>query len=413
MRALYIVLLGLLGPFLRLGLWWTDRRRGRERFGHVPAVPGGVALWVHAVSVGEVMAALPLIRARLERDPGGRVLVTTTTATGSAQVQAALGGRVHHSFAPYDLPHVVRRFLDRVQPRRVLVMETELWPTLFRELAARRIPLMIGNARLSPRSVRRYARVRSLAASVAADITLVAAQGEAEAARFRALGAPRVEALGNLKFDVVPDAAQRADGEALRARWGRRPAWIAASTHEGEDAAALATHRRLLERWPDAVLILVPRHPQRLPAVTRLLADSGLPWTARSAGWPEAPPAVILGDSMGEMWRYLALADVAFVGGSLAPVGGHNVLEPAALGKPVLFGPHMHNFLPARDILLAAGGAREVADAAALGAALETLFADEAARLAAGAAGLAALAPHRGALAAHLQALDALGPPSP
>ncbi|HEX4871816.1 MAG TPA: lipid IV(A) 3-deoxy-D-manno-octulosonic acid transferase [Nevskiaceae bacterium] len=414
MRLLYLVLLHLLGPLLWLGLWWKGRRdpayrrRVPERFGHVPAIPGGVAVWVHAVSVGEVLAALPLIRALVARHGEGQVYVTTGTPTGSERVLAALGARVHHSYAPYDLPHALRRFLDRVRPARVLVMETELWPCLFRELARRGIPLMIGNARLSPRSMGRYRRIAGFTASVTADITRVAAQSEADGARFRALGAPRVAVLGNLKFDAEPDPAQVAAGRALRARWGQAPVWIAASTHEGEERAALLAHQRLRQRHAGAVLVLVPRHPPRFAAVAAQLDASGLSWAARSAGWPAAPPAVLLGDSMGEMAHYLALADLAFVGGSLVPVGGHNVLEPAALGLPVLFGPHMHNFLPAQSILLGAGAAQTVADAEALAGAVQALFDDPARRRQQGLAAAAALAPHRGALQAHLEALAAL-----
>jgi 3-deoxy-D-manno-octulosonic-acid transferase len=411
MRALYVFLLYLLGPALWLGLWWKGRRdpayrrRAPERFGHVPRIEGGVAIWVHAVSVGEVLAALPLIQALVARHGPGQVFVTTGTPTGSERVRAALGERVRHSYAPYDLPHTVHRFLERVRPRQVLVMETELWPSLFRQLARRGIPLIIGNARLSERSVRGYGRVRGFAAAVLGDVTLVAAQSEADAARFRQLGAPRVEVLGNLKFDIEPDPAQVAQGRSLRARWGMAPVWIAASTHEGEEAAALAAHRQLRDAHPQAVLVLVPRHPPRFPDIRRLLESSGLSWAARSAGWPETPPAVLLGDSMGEMWTYLALAEVAFVGGSLVPVGGHNVLEPAALGLPVLFGPHMHNFLPAQAALLDARGAQTVADAGALATALVSLFAQSERRRDRGAAAAAALTPHRGALAAHLRAL--------
>jgi 3-deoxy-D-manno-octulosonic-acid transferase len=413
MRIFYICLLYLLGPALWLGLWLKGRRdpayrrRAPERFGHVPAVPGGVAVWVHAVSVGETLAALPLIRALVERHGPGQVYVSSGTPTGSERVRAALGEAVRHSYAPYDLPHVVHRFLSRVQPRQVLVMETELWPSLFRQLARRGIPLVIGNARLSERSLRGYGRVRGFAASVLADVTLVAAQSEVDAQRFRQLGAPRVEVLGNLKFDITPDADQVAEGRAARATWGPRPVWIAASTHDGEERAALEAHRQLRSRWPQAVLILVPRHPPRFEAVAREIIAGGLSGIRRSEGRGEVPE-VLLGDSMGEMWRYLAMADVAFVGGSLVPVGGHNVLEPAALGLPVLFGPHMQNFLPARDRLITAGGAEEVRDVHALAAAVARLIADPERRRAMGAAAAAALDGSRGALAAHLEALNGL-----
>jgi 3-deoxy-D-manno-octulosonic-acid transferase len=412
MRLLYIVLLYLLGPFLWVSLWFRGRgmpayrHRRFERFGHVEPVGGGVAVWLHAVSVGEVMAALPLIRALVAKHPPGQVYVTTGTPTGSERLRVALGDQVRHSYAPYDLPHVVYRFLHRVQPQQVVVMETELWPCLYRQLRRRGIPLVIANARLSPRSMRGYARIGGFTRSVLADVSLVAAQSPEDAGRYRQLGAPRVSTLGNLKFDVEPDADQLAAGRADRARWGGVPVWVAASTHEGEDEVMLASHRRLRQRHPQAVLILVPRHPQRFDRVATLIAEQGWVLQRRSDGGPaSSPPAVLLGDSMGEMWRYLAMADAAFVAGSIAPIGGHNVLEPAVLGCPVLFGPHMHNFLPARDLLRQAGGAIEVAGADALAAQLGAWFdAPEHAR-AVGAAAAAALAGSRGALAAHLKVL--------
>ncbi|MEQ1439260.1 lipid IV(A) 3-deoxy-D-manno-octulosonic acid transferase [Fontimonas sp. SYSU GA230001] len=409
MRVVYTVLLYLLTPFVLLRLLWRSRelagyrQRIGERFGLVPRPPQPIAVWVHAVSVGESLAALPLIRALIERHGPGRVLVTTTTPTGSARVCAALGDRIVHVYAPYDLPDVVARFLGRMRPQRVVVMETELWPNLFRALARRRIPLIIANARLSPRSFRGYGRVRGFTASTLADCTRIAAQSEADAQRFRALGAPaeRISALGNIKFDQAVPEAQIAAGQALRGRLGaQRPVWIAASTHEGEEDAALAAHRLLLQSRPDALLILVPRHPQRFDAVARLVEKSGLSCTRRSAMDTAHPsrlaPHVLLGDSMGEMFMYFAAADLAFVGGSLVPVGGHNVLEPAQLGKPVLFGQHMHNFVAARDLLLEAGGGLQI-DAAGLAAVLRSLLADTARREAMGSAARAAVAANRGA----------------
>lgn len=415
MRWIYTALLYLASPFAWAALWLKSRRdaayrrqRG-ERFGHVPKAPGGVAVWVHAISVGEVLAALPLIRALLATHGEGRVWVSCGTPTGRERIRAALGERVHHSYAPFDLPHAVARFLDRVRPTRVVIMETELWPNLYATLARRGIPLLIANARLSPRSLRGYGRVGGFARSVLGCVSLVAAQSEADAERFRALGAPHVAVLGNLKFDAEPDAAQLADGRRWREAWGEGPVWVAASTHEGEEAAALGVHAALRARWPSARLVLVPRHPQRFEAVARAIEAAGLPYRRRShAEAPTGDFAVLLGDTLGEMWRYLATADLAFVGGSLVPIGGHNVLEPAALGLPVLFGPHMHNFEPSRAALLEADGAIEVADASALAAAVTRLLEDPAERHRRGAAAAAALAAHRGALARHLAAIAAL-----
>ncbi|GAC1620294.1 MAG: lipid IV(A) 3-deoxy-D-manno-octulosonic acid transferase [Nevskia sp.] len=425
MRLLYTVLLHLAAPFVLLRLVWKSRQlpeyRGRigERFGFVPSAAGdGIAVWVHAVSVGEALAAQPLIEALLKRHGDGAVWVTTTTPTGSARISAAFGARVRHSYAPYDLPGAVARFLDRVRPRQLVVMETELWPNLFRACARRAIPLVIANARLSPRSFAGYSRVRGFAAGTLADCTAIAAQSGDDADRFRALGAPpaRVTVIGNLKFDLALPEARIAEGQALRARFGaERPVWIAASTHADEEAAALSAHRAVLELLPEALLVLVPRHPQRFDEIWALMNAQGLRCERRTrlaaldhSGHPQQLDElqVFLGDSMGEMFLYLATADVAFIGGSLAPVGGHNILEPAALGLPVLFGTHMHNFVAARALLLERGAAIEIADAPSLAAEVGVLLCDPAKCEQMGAAGAAAIADNRGALQRLLRLLD-------
>jgi 3-deoxy-D-manno-octulosonic-acid transferase len=422
MRLLYTVLLYLAMPLVLLRLLWRGLkqpeylRRIPERLGFAPRVPDGVAVWVHAVSVGESLAALPLIRRLLEEH--GTVLVTTTTPTGSERVRAALGDRVVHCYAPYDLPGAVARFLQRTQPRRAVIMETELWPNLFHALGRRRIPIVIANARLSPRSFAGYRRVRGFARATLAHVGAVAAQSEADAQRFRELGAApsRVHVLGNLKFDLeMPEELLKA-GQALRWRWGaRRPAWIAVSTHEGEEEAVLRAHRILLARQPDAVLVLVPRHPQRFDQVARLVEKSGLNLVRRSglqlpaAFAPGEPPPlppladltqlqVLLGDSMGELPLYFGTVDLAFVGGSLVEVGGHNVLEPASVGLPVLFGPHMFNFEQARTLLLQHQAARQIDSLLGLEPAVAALLQDPAARAAMGKAGREVLRANRGAL---------------
>lgn len=412
MRLLYTTLLTLLTPLILLRLWLKGRQlpayrqRIGERFGHVSPPAEEIAVWVHAVSVGESLAALPLIDALVAQHGEGRVWVTTTTPTGSERVTAALGTRVRHSYAPYDLPWVVARFLARVKPRRVVVMETELWPNLFRACARRGIPLLIANARLSPRSFKGYGRVAGFTRATLADTAHVAAQSPLDAERFTALGAPRVSVAGNLKFDLAIPEVQLARGRRIRAALGaERPVWIAASTHEGEEEVAVAAQLQLLRMLPAALLILVPRHPQRFDAVARLVERAGLGLLRRSAldfpadgAAPTARPQVLLGDSMGEMFAYLEAGDLAFVGGSFVPVGGHNVLEPAALGKPVLFGPQMHNFLPARELLLGAGAAQELTDPGELAGAVERLLAAPGERARMGAAGRDAVAANRGAL---------------
>ena len=373
---LYTLLLALLTPLIVLRLWLKGRvqpayrQRIDERFGHVPAHP--VAVWLHAVSVGEALAALPLIEALIKQHGERRVWVTTTTPTGSERVQAALGGRVIHSYAPYDLPHVVARFLDRARPQQVVVMETELWPNLFAALRARDIPLTIANARLSPRSFKGYSRVAGFTRSVLANVSTIAAQSALDGERFTALGAPHVQVVGNLKFDLALPTAPHPLTAELAKLWPQPcVVWAAVSTHEGEEDVVLDAHQRLLQGEPSARLILVPRHPQRFDEVARRIASKGIAFTRRSAlDARSAQATALLGDSMGEVMAYLAAAQLAFVGGSLVPVGGHNVLEPAALGLPVLFGPNMHNFLAARELLLGIDVAREVRDAESLCAAL-------------------------------------------
>jgi 3-deoxy-D-manno-octulosonic-acid transferase len=422
MRALYTALLFLATPLLVARLLWRSlklpayRQRIGERFGFVAPAPQGIAVWLHAVSVGETLAAAPLIEALIARHGEGRVWVTTTTPTGSERVLAAFGSRVRHSYIPYDLPGAVARFLKRVQPQRVVVMETELWPNLFAALRQRALPLLLVNARLSPRSFRGYGRVRGFAARTLACVTEVCAQSEADAQRFRDLGAPRVSAPGNLKFDLnIPDAA-RAQGHALRRLLGeQRPVWIAASTHEGEEAQILQAHLQLLQPIEDILLILVPRHPQRFDAVARSIEAGGFGLLRRSqinladGTLPQQAfaPQVLLGDSMGEMLMYYAASDVAFVGGSWAPIGGHNVLEPAALGLPVCFGPQMHNFLAARELLLEHQAAFETRDPAALAGQMLALLRDPQRRAAMGAAGQAAVSANRGALQRILARIDA------
>jgi 3-deoxy-D-manno-octulosonic-acid transferase len=416
MRRLYALLLLLALPIALLVLQRAARKlgdRGRvgERFGRVAPIDGGVEVWLHAASFGEVQAATPLVDALLLRHGDGRIGVTTMTATGAALVRQRWGARVHQAYVPFDLPPLVARFLDRWQPQRAIVMESELWPNLFRALAARRIPLLVANARMSPRSRARYARLGGFVRQTIACADAIAAQAPHDADSYRALGACRVEITGNLKFDCVVPDAQLAAGRALRAALGaQRPAWIAASTHEGEEAAALAAHRRLLETHADALLILVPRHPQRFDAVARLIERSGCAYQRRSAATaiPDSrfPIPVLLGDSMGEMFCYLAASDLAFVGGSLADIGGHNVLEPAALGLPVLFGPHMHNQKTAGELLLQAGGAQQIADADDLGAALLSLLGDPARMQRIGQAARAALTAHQGATQRVLQLFD-------
>lgn len=416
MRHLYTVLLYLATPLILARLYWRSRRlpdyrhRWAERFGVFPALPVPGCLWIHAVSVGETRAALPLIRALRERYPTWPLLITTTTPTGSQQVREALRDAVWHVYAPYDLPGAVTRFLARTRPRLAVVMETELWPNLFHYCAAAGIPTVVANARLSEHSARGYARLGSLTAQMLAKGTLVAAQSEADAARFRALGAARVRVTGNLKYDLALPPALLAQGQELRRTWGaQRPVLIAASTHAGEEELILDACERLRRRFSDLLLVLVPRHPERFPVVAELCRRRGLPLVARSEQRRcEQATQVFLGDSMGELLLFYAAADVAFVGGSLVPVGGHNVLEPALLGLPVLFGPQMFNFSEASQHLLEARAAWRVNDAAELAETAGRLLGDPALRRAAGRRGKAMVEANRGALAALVEIIGDL-----
>jgi 3-deoxy-D-manno-octulosonic-acid transferase len=294
----------------------------------------------------------------------------------------------------------VARFLGRVRPRLAVVMETELWPNLFRRCGVRRTPLVLANARLSARSARGYRRVASLTSATLQDVTRIAAQSGGDAARLVALGVPaeRVAVTGNIKFDItLPDRLPQL-AMALRVSFGRRPVWIAGSTHEGEERMLLEAHAALRRRYPDLLLVLVPRHPERFAAVAALATRQGFRLARRSVLDDPAGAAVYLGDTMGELQLLYAAADIAFVGGSLVPTGGHNLLEPAALGRPVLCGPYLFNFTAIAELLIEAGAATQVATSGELAAAVITLLEDPARRQAIGDAGQRVVAANRGAL---------------
>lgn len=415
LRGLYNTLLYLLLPLALIRLYWRGRneaghrQRWTERLGYIPTLPQAGCLWVHAVSVGEARAALPLIRALQTRYPEIPLLVTTTTLTGSRQVLDALGSQVHHVYAPYDLPGAVRRFLQRARPRLTILMETELWPNLLRGCALSGVPVLLANARLSERSARGYRRVRPLTAAMLQDVTLIAAQAEADAARFRALGAPYVRTVGNLKYDLEIPASLIEQGRALRRElFGeKRPVWIAASTHAGEEEQILQAFDVVRAHRPDLLLLLVPRHPERFAAVADLCQQQVGCLVRRSERRVcPADTAVFLGDSMGELLLFYAAADLAFVGGSLMPIGGHNVLEPALLGLPVLFGPHMFNFTEAAERLLEADAAWQINDATKLASVVNRLLADPELGRRAGERGRLVVEQHRGALQALLECIE-------
>ncbi len=344
-------------PFVLLRLWWIGRThpgafvRWQERLGFVEASEEPV-IWVHAVSVGETIAAAPLVKALLRRNPNIPVLMTAMTPTGSARAKALFGDRVRYAFSPYDTPGSVRRFVDRVRPRALVIMETELWPNMIALSKQRGVPIFLINARLSARSARGYERVASLARPLLRSISWIAAQADEDAGRFLRIGATpeSVSVTGSIKFDVEISEEIRSASSELRRQLGtERPVWIAASTHEGEDRQILEAHQQIMTQYPDALLLIVPRHPERFDDVAGLADSMGLRVLRRSevgnvAGHNGEPCQVYLGDTMGELLMLYGACDIAFVGGSLIERGGHNPLEPAAWGMPVLSGPHIFNF---------------------------------------------------------------------
>ncbi|MEZ5523399.1 MAG: lipid IV(A) 3-deoxy-D-manno-octulosonic acid transferase [Pseudomonadales bacterium] len=364
-RISYTLLYYLLLPVVFLRLWLRGRkaplyrRRWKERLGffEAPEQPGG--LWLHSVSVGETIAAAPLIKQIQQAYPELPITVTTMTPTGSERVKALFGESVFHVYVPYDTPGAVKRFLRRVKPRLALIMETELWPNLVHHCARQQIPVLIANARLSERSARGYGRFAGLTADMLGKISAIAAQGKADGERFTGLGlAPeKLHITGSVKFDIqVADPLLKA-GKTLRQTWGaQRPVWVAASTHQGEDEPILEAFGQVLETHPEALLVLVPRHPERFAMVAEL-CRARFKSVRRSSGETVTPQTqVLVGDTMGELMLLFAASDIAFVGGSLVPSGGHNFLEPAALALPVLSGPHVFNFADISQLLVAAGG---------------------------------------------------------
>src|SRR5574337_90246 len=387
-------------------------RRWPERFGFFTAPDFLGSLWVHAVSVGEVNAAEPLIKALQRGYPEAPLVITTVTQTGAARVHQLFGDSVLHVYLPYDLPFAVRRFLNRIRPRLALIVETEIWPNLYFACRRHGIPLMIVNARLSARSMRGYKPLRRLASSALHCVDLVAAQSRTDAARYRLLGADPQKVLvsGNLKFDMPIPASAVADGTAMREHWGvRRPVWMAASTHEGEELAVLEAHLKVLRRLPDALLLLAPRHPERFRLVEHTVRSLGFKVATRSAdGVPAARHQVCVIDAMGELMPFYAASDVAFVGGSLVPTGGHNVLEPAALSVPVLVGPHTFNFEEITRSLIEQGGAEMVPDADRLGPEVLRLLLDDDRRERMGRAAQQVFERERGAVRLVMRLVDQL-----
>jgi 3-deoxy-D-manno-octulosonic-acid transferase len=420
-RTLYSLLWWLALPLVLARLWWRGLREPgyRHDFGerlgfYGKRLPDRLTIMVHAVSVGETRAAEPLVEALLAGWPGCRILLTHMTPTGRATGRALFarhGERVVQSYLPYDTGFMAGRFLRHFKPAACILMETEVWPNLLAQCRAHGVPVALVNARLSERSLRRGQRMGRLMRGAAQAITLAAAQTEADAARIRSLGAPDVRVTGSIKFDVVAPSAALQTGAWLRARIGQRPVLLCASTREGEEALILDAYQRMAARPAGMLLAIVPRHPQRFDEVARMVEARGLRLRRRSGlsdGDAVGDADVLLGDSMGEMFAYYAACDCAFIGGSLLPLGGQNLIEACAVGKPVLVGPHTFNFLLATEDAVAAGAALRVTDADELLREGARLAGDAVVRAQMGARALAFADQHRGATARTVELLRQL-----
>jgi 3-deoxy-D-manno-octulosonic-acid transferase len=418
-RWLYSLIFYLATPLIAVRLLVRGRSepayrlRWRERlaiYANVASQPQGV-IWLHAVSVGEAEAAFPLLRLLAKRHPEIPILVTTTTPTGSARIIEVLGNAVAHVYLPYDLPDAVARFLNHFRPRLAVMLETEIWPNFFHACGKRDIPLAIVNACLSKRSTKGYQRLGSFTRSTLSNVGLVAAQTQLDAERFIAIGsAPSaVQVLGSIKFDLqLPEDYWRQGANLRQLLFGGRKVWIAASTHQGEEELLLKAFAEILAVFPGCLLVLVPRHPHRCDEVERLCLARGLPVARRSSGQGAENKNVFLVDTLGELRTFYAAADLAFVGGSLVPVGGHNILEPALAGLPILLGPNTEDIADVLGQLLEAGGALQVRSADELPSLLLELWRDEKRCKAMAEAGREFVEARRGVVELTVDALDRL-----
>lgn len=405
-RAIYTLLLWLGLPWILLRVWRRSRREPAyaqhlsERFGRIKLRSTRPVIWIHAVSVGEVRASAPLVQALLEALPHHDVLITCMTAAGRMTIGQVFGDRVQAAFLPYDFPFAVQRFLSTVQPKIAVMIETEVWFNLLAACRAKHIPVVLANARLSANSARAYARLAWLSRPAFNTFSFVCAQHEADALRLARLGAHRIQVLGNLKFDVAFNAAQRDAGQALREQLIHRRVVLLASTREAEEALLLDA---LLPVLPtDTLICIVPRHPQRFEEVAQLCLARGLRIARRSHGQSIGDAQVLLGDTMGEMAFYIALADVALMGGSFLRLGGQNLIEVCAQGVPVISGPHSFNFKAVTQEAARRGALIQVADANAAATNTNVLLKDAAQRKKMGVAGIALCQKHRGATQRHL-----------
>lgn len=422
-RRLYSGALLALSPLVWRRVW-REQLPGRsrlERLGYIPATLDHIAdsecpLWLHCASVGEVMAAKPLVDALRQAYPQRPLIITTMTATGAERALAMASdsaGMIRHHFVPLDFPFAPRRFVTRLRPALAIFFETELWPNLLAACEDRGVPVAVVNGRLSERAFVGYRKVRRLMSEALSHVSWLGAKAEADLERFHWLGmaAEKSQVTGSLKFDIDTNDEALQVSKRLLLSMAERPVWVAGSTHPGEDEQLLAAHRTLREQLPDALLILVPRHPQRFAAVAQLCRDEGFTLARRSLGeQPVGETAIYLGDTMGELQALYCAGQLAFVGGSLVPVGGHNLLEPAAFGVPVISGPYLANFSDVAEVLRDADALVEVADGAALAAALARLLNDADARRQLGDAGRQVVEANRGALERTMAGIEVLLP---
>jgi 3-deoxy-D-manno-octulosonic-acid transferase len=418
MRLAYSALLYLLTPFFVLKLLLRGRKapaylsRWGERFGFYNKGQTQDVIWFHTVSVGEAEAAFPLITKVADEYPDAPILVTTTTPTGSARVKAFLGHRVEHVYLPYDLPCAMRRFYRCFKPTIVIILETEIWPNMLFQAKRRNVPTLMVNARLSVKSTKGYARLGSFMTQTLANLTHVCAQTKTAADRFVALGLAKdkVSVPGNIKFDIDMPASLKEQAEVIRRDWfQQRPSWIAASTHDGEDEQVLSAFSLIKKQIPNALLVLVPRHPERFDEVAKRCELEGFSVTRRSHNTSGAVTSdVFLLDTIGELKLYYATVDVAYVGGSLVPTGGHNMLEPASLAVPIIFGPHVFNFVEISECLLTCKAAIQVDNEAGLANAVTTLLQDTEKRLAMGEEGKLFVQQNQGAVSMVAQKVNEL-----
>jgi len=416
-RWFYTGVITLSIPVVLLRLWWRGRKnpayreRWLERFGIFEPPPRTGGIWVHAVSVGESVVAAPLIRALRKQFPDEPITITSTTPTGFARVRELFKDEVFQVYFPYDLPGNFTRFLERVRPRMLILMETELWLNCLHACWQSRVRTVIVNARLSPKSMRGYRWIGAITRQMLRYVTKVIAQSEQDGARFIALGLEpdRLIVAGNMKFDVALKDGVQEQGRALRETWGDRPVWIAASTHAGEDEIVLAAFREIQKQFANVLLILVPRHLERFESVATTLQQQGYSVVRRSHGQSvRAETEIFLGDTMGELSLLYAASDVAFVGGSFIAVGGQNTLEAAALGIPVIVGPHVHNFVDITRFLRNAKALVQVVDVPGLAQAVVHWFSNPADRQRAGLAGKTVVEKNRGAIQKIMNVLVAM-----